>query len=92
MRAVLFQDGEAWLAHCLEQNICAQASTIEEAYNRLGLTISAERDYSRERKMPDFHGIGPAPARIFLLYSKAPGTYQPETSNTDLCVRVAMSD
>lgn len=92
MRAVIFQEEGAWLAHCLERDICAQGATIGEAHERLKMTIAAERDYSRERGVLDFDGIEPAPVRISALYSEARETYQPHSSTPGLSVRVALSE
>ena len=80
IRAVIFQDGDLWVAQCLEHDISAQAKTVAEAYRRLAMTIRLEREMTTERGSEAFAGISAAPLYFHGLYSAAPGAYRPETN------------
>ena len=81
IRAVIFQDETLWIAQCLEYDICAQASTVEEAYYRLRLTIDAERNFSRSMKREAFDGIVQAPPHFFEKFESAGGSYTPSKAS-----------
>ncbi len=81
VRVVIFQDEREWIAQCLEHDICAQASTLDEVVYRFHLTIAAERDYAITHNRAPFEGIGQAPPHFHKLYENAGGTYAPSMSS-----------
>jgi hypothetical protein len=70
IRAVLFQDGDLWVAQCLEYDIGAQAHDLDTVRRRLGLAIEIERCTSLEIHEKEFVGIDRAPARFFEMWEK----------------------
>ncbi len=70
IRIIVFNDGGAWVAQCLEYDICAQADDLEELRDRIDATIEAERDYTRSKGKEAFEGIGPAPKHFADMWEK----------------------
>lgn len=69
VRVVVFKDAGAWVAQCLEYDICAQASSIDALRDRLAATIELELEESLERTGTPFGGIDPAPQRFFQMWN-----------------------
>lgn len=90
MRAVLFRDGDMWVAQCLEHDIGSQGNSLEEVITRLHVAINAERMESLERNKVEFAGIPAAPDRYHKLWHKQAGRFVPgrdsEMSNVDLAL------
>ncbi len=61
VRAVVFPDGGAWIAQCLDYDICAQGPDPVTAQRRFLATLSADLHESMLRHGELFLGIGPAP-------------------------------
>lgn len=55
MKIVLFQDDDKWIIQCLDKDICAQGSTIDEAVDRIKWT------WYYESKSEYYNNLGPAP-------------------------------
>jgi hypothetical protein len=70
IRAVIFQDGDLWVAQCLEYDIGAQAHDLDTVRRRLGLAIEIEQRTSMEIHGREFAGIDRAPARFFEMWEK----------------------
>lgn len=70
VRAVVFREDDLYIAQCIEYDICAQASDIDSALDRLELTIHAECAWSHERDIPALDGIAPAPNYFHALWDK----------------------
>lgn len=64
LNVIVFQEEGAWVAHCVEVDICAQASDLKTLKRRLDLTIQLELQESIRRHGVPFGGIDPAPAFI----------------------------
>lgn len=62
IRVVLYRDSDAWIAQCVEYDICAQGSDFETAMRRLIGTVNAESDYTLKKHGEAFKGIAPAPS------------------------------
>ncbi len=75
---VVFQDGDIWVAQCLEYDIGAQAESLEKLYERLSDVIEAERAESLNRHGQEFVGVPEAPERFRKLYEKRAGRFLPE--------------
>ena len=72
IRAIIYRDCDAWVAQCLEHDICAQADDLAELKARLEITLEAERDYSLKNGKKPFEGIPQAPNHYFSLWDRAP--------------------
>ena len=64
INVIVFQEEGAWLAHCVEVDICTQAADLKTLQRRLDLTIQLELEESIRRHGEAFAGIGPAPTYI----------------------------
>jgi hypothetical protein len=70
IRAVIFQEGDLWVAQCLEYDIGAQAHDFDTVQRRLSLAIEVEQSTSMEAHGKEFAGIDRAPARFFEMWEK----------------------
>ena len=71
LNILVFQEEGAWVAHCVEVDICTQAPDLESLRRRIDLTIRLELEESIRRNGAPFAGIGPAPASIVERWEKA---------------------
>ncbi len=70
LRVVMFQEGDFWVAQCLEHDIGAQARSLDELQKRFELTIKAEATHTLEATGAPFHGIDPAPKYFHDLWDR----------------------
>lgn len=68
MRVVVFKDGEAWIAQCLEHDICAQASDLPSLWANLEATVEQDRAHSLKLTGAEFGGIDKAPDHFFKMW------------------------
>jgi hypothetical protein len=68
IRAVLFEEGEAWSAQCLDYDIAAQAKTLPELHDELVRVLAVHVAASVQLGREPFAGIGAAPAKFWELY------------------------
>ncbi len=78
IRAVIFQEGDLWVAQCLDYDIGAQAHDLETVRHRLGVAVEIERRTSMEVYGTEFDGIDRAPARFFEMWEKRSLSSGPE--------------
>lgn len=78
IRVVVYRDGEAWIAQCVEYDICAQGKDFDTAMRRLIGTVNAESDYTMKKYGKEFAGIDPAPS---VFADKFEAGTQPLTTN-----------
>ena len=70
VRIVVYRDGDAWLAHCLEFDLVAQGETAEEAARGIKDSIDAMFAYAGEHG--DFRPLyRPAPAEVWEMFERA---------------------
>ena len=82
IRIIVFKDGEAWVAQCLEHDICAQADNLTELRSRIDATIDAEADRSKRNGKKPFDGIGPAPRHYFDMWDRR-STFTSDAGETE---------
>ncbi len=72
IRVVCFQDKETdtWFAQCLEHDIAAFGSDLDEVQENLLATLDAEAKYTIQKSGKIFDGIGPAPKEFFDRWDK----------------------
>lgn len=75
IRAVVFRDGDIWVAQCLEYDIGAQAADLDVLRSRLMIAIDLERKESVKRRGSPFAGIDPAPVHFHAMWERAAGGY-----------------
>lgn len=77
VRAVIFRDGGAWVAQCLEHDIGAQAPDLDALQFRFSVALNAELHESMERNGAPFAGIDPAPQEFHEMWERSAGTFKP---------------
>lgn len=77
LRAIMFKDGDMWVAQCLEHDIGAQGKDLPELVDRLALTIEAELRESIASHGGPFVGIDPAPQHFHAMWDRRSGEYVP---------------
>lgn len=75
--AILFQEGDAWVGHCVQYDIFAQGTTLDDARSRLEETIAVEIEFDQQRGVAPLSDIGPAPEWVAQRYNQATGRYTP---------------
>jgi hypothetical protein len=88
VRAVIFQEGEAWVGQCVDYDIGAQAPSIDLLLGRLEAVIRAERDQSKIVNGEEFAGIPASPERFKAMWDMAFGKFTPtvRTEQTNDCI------
>jgi hypothetical protein len=71
VRAVVFREGEHWVAQCLEYRYAIQARRLEDIPRVLRSCLKAQILVSRENGIEPFHGFEPAPKRYWDMYDHA---------------------
>jgi hypothetical protein len=71
IRAVIFKEGEHWVAQCLEYRYAIQTRKIEDMPRVLRDCLTAQILISRERGIEPFYGYEPAPRRYWEMYERA---------------------
>jgi hypothetical protein len=90
IRAVVFQDGDAWVAQCLEYDICVQACDTDTLLANLDIAIEAEADLSKEMHGKAFAGIGKAPENFFKMWERCSSRIQPVEDSRRVEVELAL--
>lgn len=73
IRAVVFREGDCYVAQCIEYDIAAQGIELEEALDRLELTVEAEFEACAEIGKQPKDCINPAPNYYHGLWDQ--GSY-----------------
>jgi hypothetical protein len=71
MRAVVFKEGDWWVAQCLEYRYAIQARRLEDMPGELKRCLTAQILISRELGIEPFYGYEPAPRRYWEMYERA---------------------
>jgi hypothetical protein len=70
LRAIVFKEGNFYIAQCLEYDICAQAGDIDAVLDRLDLVIETEFELCCEKGAQPKDCIAPAPNYYHELWEK----------------------
>ena len=62
IRVIAYREADAWVAQCIEYDICAHGDDFDTAMRRLTGTVNAECRHTMEKHGKVFEGIDPAPA------------------------------
>lgn len=92
LRVVIFKEGDAWSAQCLEYDIYARADSLDDVKNRMLVTLALESDASRDAGKRPFEGIDPAPTHYHAMWQQRSSFVQPEKieGGDDGCVELAL--
>lgn len=66
------EGAQIFYAQALEVDVGAQGSTVEEALERLGLTLRLEKDFRADPANADVEAIPPAPQSYHDAWNAAP--------------------
>ena len=76
LRVVVFQEQGAWVAHCIEYDIGAQAPDLKSLQRRFDLTLKVELEESIRRHGTPFGGIDAAPPYIPAMWDEQGPTFR----------------
>ena len=82
IRVIAYREGEAWIAQCIEYDICAQGTDFDTAMRRLVGTVNAECRHTLDKHGKEFAGIDPAPPVFADLFEA--GHQSLRTDNMEL--------
>jgi len=68
IRAVLFEEGGAWSAQCLDYDIAAQAETLLDLHDELTRVLVSHVAASIQLGQEPFSAFKPAPQKFWDLY------------------------
>lgn len=83
LRVIAFKEGDTWVAQCLEYDISASASDLDDLYGRLMLTIQMDRESSIQIHGKPFAGLERAPHHFFDLWEKRSRKMAPTVNSFD---------
>ncbi|HEX6865528.1 MAG TPA: hypothetical protein VF414_22060 [Thermoanaerobaculia bacterium] len=89
MRAVVFKEGDWWVAQCLEYDFAAVSKDLEELPGELQWAVTAQITISLERGIQPFHGYSPAPRRFWEMFERAQTLQEPSAANPSIETRLA---
>ena len=76
--AILYQEGNSWIAQGLEYDITAQAPTLPALQDRFATKVAAEVAISLDLDRKPLEGIGRAPESFWRMFEKATMTVVPD--------------
>jgi len=79
-RAVIFEEGDIWIAQCIDLDINAQGKTVKAAADNLALTIRADLQHCDENGLNPAEIIGPAPDHYRNLWDETPSRFVPDAA------------
>ena len=71
LRFIAFQEGDGWVAQCVEYDICTQGSDLAQAQRRMNVALRHEARFTKERHGEAFAGLDPAPDYFAAMYEAA---------------------
>ena len=71
LRIVAFQEGDVWIAQCVELDLCVQGKDLAQAQRRMSALITLEAAYTTEKHGEAFRGIDPAPDYFAAMFEGA---------------------
>ena len=80
VRAVVFREGEWWVAQCLEYDLATQARRLEDLPRELRRLLTVQIQASQEYGVEPFEGFSRAPARFWKMYENAKSRVEPVES------------
>ena len=77
IRVVVVEEGDMWVAQCLEYDIGAQADELDDLYDRLQIAFMAELKASVAAHGVPFQGIEPAPEHFRRMWESCASKLEP---------------
>ena len=66
--AVLFRDGDWWVAQCVEYDIATQAKKLDDIYYEIERVLVGHLVVANELNRKPFENIPPAPSEFFQAF------------------------
>ena len=70
VRAVVFKDGDWWIAQCLEYDLVSAARTLDDLKGELLAQLEFQVAYSLRSGREPFAGFRQGPARYWKMYEE----------------------
>lgn len=71
VRIIAFQEGDVWVAQCVEHDICVQGKDLPQARRRMEVALEIELEQSTANGGEPFNDIDPAPAHYAFMFDEA---------------------
>lgn len=71
LRIVAFQEGDMWIAQCVEHDICVQAKDVAQLRRRMDVALKIELDDSQAGGGEPFADIPPSPNHYAVMFEEA---------------------
>jgi len=84
LRIVAFQEGDSWIAQCVDYDLCVQGADLAQVKRRMEALIILEADYTSKHLGAPFAGIDAAPDYFSAMFDGAE-----ESLSGDLNFRLA---
>ena len=89
IRAVVFKEGDWWVAQCLEYDFAAVSRALEELPGELEGAVATQIEISLERGIQPYHGYSPAPRRFWEMFERAKTRLEASATNPSIETRLA---
>jgi hypothetical protein len=77
IHAVIFRNGEWWVAQCLEYDIATQARELRDLLNEVERIVAAHILVADKDGMEPFANLPKAPKRFWQMYKNATARVEP---------------
>lgn len=71
LRIVAFQEGDGWIAQCVDYDLCVQGKDIAQAQRRMTALIQLEAQHTLAKHGEMFAGLDAAPDYFAAMYEGA---------------------
>jgi hypothetical protein len=71
LRVVAFQEGDSWIAQCVDYDLCVQGADLAQVKRRMTALIQLETDFTTKNNGALFAGIDPAPDYFTAMFDGA---------------------
>ncbi len=85
LRIIAFQEGDVWIAQCVDYDICAQGRDLTTVRERMFALLQAEMAYTFEKYGKEFHGIDAYPDFYEVMFN----SYANESLQSGVDFRIA---
>lgn len=76
VRVVAFQEDGAWVAQCVEYDICTQGRDLMQAQRRMRVALRHEAKFTKDKCGEEFAGLDAAPDYFAAMFESAEATLQ----------------
>ena len=73
VKVVAFREDDAWIAQCVDFDICTQGRDLAQARRRMNVALRQEARITKQKNGKEFVGIDRAPDYFAAMYEAASG-------------------